>query len=125
LSPRIFLGGNSYMNVTGPWEVIEPTFRRAALPCEPCEVPMPVTCFGGHETSLLPCCRCSVTSCGRQCGSQLACGNHVCTYVCHPPEVSRVPMLKTTLTQRILPFDLSRALGGLRTTIFYCSIVSR
>ncbi len=47
------------------------------------QVPVPVTCLGGHETSAWPCFCAKPASCGRRCGRHLPCGNHVCERDCH------------------------------------------
>ena len=57
------------------------------LPHPPCEIKVPVTCIGGHETSLWPCCNSKAASCGRQCDRKLKCGNHVCELQCHKVKV--------------------------------------
>ena len=50
------------------------------------KVPVPVTCLGGHETSDWPCYIANPTSCHRECGRKLACGNHICSLSCHAVE---------------------------------------
>lgn len=40
-------------------------------------------CIGGHEKVLWPCWNSQPSSCGRQCGRQLRCGNHFCQDQCH------------------------------------------
>ncbi|KAJ9577747.1 hypothetical protein L9F63_005667 [Diploptera punctata] len=67
----------------GPWEVVQPQIELKALPCPDCKVPVPITCLGGHEVSNWPCYVANPTSCHRECGRQLACGNHTCTLPCH------------------------------------------
>lgn len=47
------------------------------------KVPMPVVCLGGHEKTNWPCFKATPTSCGRQCGRSLKCGNHKCPILCH------------------------------------------
>eukprot|EP00877_Chromochloris_zofingiensis_P012196 jgi/Chrzof1/722/Cz01g26100.t1 len=51
--------------------------------CPPCEVPVSVTCFGGHGSVQQPCHRAAPFCCGQPCGRQLACGNHTCQNLCH------------------------------------------
>lgn len=53
------------------------------LPCPPCEVSVPVTCLGGHETRPWPCHMSRPSSCGRVCGRPLPCKNHTCELTCH------------------------------------------
>ncbi|XP_020287861.1 NF-X1-type zinc finger protein NFXL1 isoform X2 [Pseudomyrmex gracilis] len=53
------------------------------LPCPPCEVSVPVTCLGGHETRLWPCYMSKPSSCGRSCDQLLSCKNHTCELICH------------------------------------------
>ncbi|KAK6628816.1 hypothetical protein RUM43_002632 [Polyplax serrata] len=67
----------------GPWEVTKPKMKRCNLPCPDCEVPVPITCLGGHETSDWPCHKAQPSSCHRPCGRLLRCGNHTCEKPCH------------------------------------------
>ncbi|OXB83816.1 UNVERIFIED_CONTAM: hypothetical protein H355_003028 [Colinus virginianus] len=68
----------------GPWEQpSEPAFIQTALPCPPCEVPIPVECLGQHEVSPLPCHSAGPYSCKRFCGRLLGCQNHTCMKECH------------------------------------------
>ncbi|XP_077333657.1 NF-X1-type zinc finger protein NFXL1 isoform X1 [Lithobates pipiens] len=68
----------------GPWEQpSEPAFIQKALPCPPCQVPIPMECLGKHEISPLPCNSAGPFSCKRPCGRFLACGNHTCLKECH------------------------------------------
>lgn len=67
----------------GPWEIQKETMQLKTLPCPPCEVSVPVTCLGGHETRPWPCHAARPTSCGRLCGKILPCTNHRCELVCH------------------------------------------
>eukprot|EP00079_Xenopus_tropicalis_P028320 XP_012823254.1 PREDICTED: NF-X1-type zinc finger protein NFXL1 isoform X1 [Xenopus tropicalis] len=68
----------------GPWEQpSEPAFIQTALPCPPCQVPIPTECLGKHEISPLPCHAAGPFSCKRPCGRLLACGNHTCSRECH------------------------------------------
>lgn len=67
----------------GPWEDKGPQYMVTAQPCPPCSSPVSVTCLGGHDTSLWPCHSSKPASCGRLCGRQLGCGNHVCARECH------------------------------------------
>uniref|UniRef100_A0A673BKI4 Nuclear transcription factor, X-box binding-like 1 n=1 Tax=Sphaeramia orbicularis TaxID=375764 RepID=A0A673BKI4_9TELE len=72
------------VQLAGPWEQpAEPAFVKKALPCPPCQVPIPMACFGEHEVSPVPCHRRGRFSCGRPCGRPLTCGNHTCTRECH------------------------------------------
>ena len=73
-----------------PWELKnddtvkkQPTMEIRAIDCPNCEVPVPVTCLGGHETTDWPCFQAKPSSCGRICGRKLACGIHVCERSCH------------------------------------------
>ncbi|XP_048365599.1 NF-X1-type zinc finger protein NFXL1 [Sphaerodactylus townsendi] len=68
----------------GPWEQSsEPAFIQTALPCPPCQVPIPTQCLGKHEVSPLPCHAVAPYSCSRFCGRLLECGNHTCMKECH------------------------------------------
>ena len=67
----------------GPWEERGPTTAVRALPCPPCQVPVPITCLGGHETCPWPCSEARPGPCGRKCGRSLPCGNHRCERDCH------------------------------------------
>ncbi|XP_051914519.1 NF-X1-type zinc finger protein NFXL1, partial [Hippocampus zosterae] len=72
------------VQLSGPWEQpSEPAFVTKALPCPPCQVPIPVSCFGEHEVSEVPCSRQGRFSCKRPCGRPLRCGNHTCGRECH------------------------------------------
>ncbi|CAN9509419.1 unnamed protein product [Ophioblennius macclurei] len=72
------------VQLAGPWEQpAGPAFTRKALPCPPCEEPIPTSCFGEHEVSPVPCHRRGRFSCGRPCGRPLTCGNHTCGLECH------------------------------------------
>ncbi|RXG62012.1 NF-X1-type zinc finger protein NFXL1 [Armadillidium vulgare] len=67
----------------GPWEQITPKIEIKKLPCPPCLVSMPVTCFGNHETICMPCHSLNLYSCGRECGRDLSCSHHKCEEKCH------------------------------------------
>uniref|UniRef100_A0A6J0TA16 NF-X1-type zinc finger protein NFXL1 isoform X1 n=1 Tax=Pogona vitticeps TaxID=103695 RepID=A0A6J0TA16_9SAUR len=68
----------------GPWEQSnEPAFVQTALPCPPCQVPIPTQCLGKHEVSPLPCHAAAPYSCKRVCGRLLDCQNHTCMKECH------------------------------------------
>ncbi|KAM6440614.1 NF-X1-type zinc finger protein NFXL1 isoform 2-T2 [Liasis olivaceus] len=68
----------------GPWEQsTEPAFIQTALPCPPCQVPIPTQCFGKHEISPLPCHSAGPYSCTKVCGRLLDCQNHTCLKECH------------------------------------------
>ncbi|XP_032670664.1 NF-X1-type zinc finger protein NFXL1 [Odontomachus brunneus] len=68
----------------GPWEKRqEDVMQLKTLPCPPCEVSVPVTCLGGHETRPWPCHMSRPSSCGRVCGRPLPCKNHTCELTCH------------------------------------------
>ena len=67
----------------GPWEDKGPQYMVTSQPCPPCLHLVSVTCLGGHDTSQWPCHSSKPASCGRQCGRQLVCGNHVCARECH------------------------------------------
>ena len=69
-----------------PWELQKsgkPDIELKALDCPDCEVPVSVTCLGGHETTDWPCFKAKPSSCGRNCGRKLPCGNHFCERSCH------------------------------------------
>ncbi|RLU26180.1 hypothetical protein DMN91_002346 [Ooceraea biroi] len=73
----------------GPWE--KPTkdvMELKTLPCPPCEVSVPVTCLGDHETRPWPCHMSRPSSCGRACGRLLPCKNHTCELTCHKVRTS-------------------------------------
>jgi len=77
------------MKAATPWEAVHTGtvggVRREvkATECPPCQVPVSVTCLGGHETSDWPCHMAKPSSCHRPCGRSLPCGNHTCTRSCH------------------------------------------
>lgn len=78
--------------LTGPWEIQKEIMQLKTLPCPPCEVSVPVTCLGGHETHSWPCHTAKPTSCGKPCGRLLPCTNHTCELICHkilPLEASK------------------------------------
>ncbi|KAM3958164.1 NF-X1-type zinc finger protein NFXL1 [Aphomia sociella] len=66
-----------------PWEIEPPKTKILNLDCPPCETPVPVICFGEHETEDQPCHSAKRRCCGRECGRPLSCGNHSCTLLCH------------------------------------------
>lgn len=71
----------------GPWEpVVAPHIEIQKQPCPPCQVLVPTTCFGRHETPDWPCSDLRPYSCGRKCGRELACTNHFCQQECHTVE---------------------------------------
>ncbi|XP_061440006.1 NF-X1-type zinc finger protein NFXL1 isoform X1 [Rhineura floridana] len=68
----------------GPWEQSnEPAFIQTALPCPPCQVPIPTQCLGKHEVRPLQCHAVGPFSCKRLCGRLLDCQNHTCMKECH------------------------------------------
>ncbi|XP_021938982.1 NF-X1-type zinc finger protein NFXL1 isoform X3 [Zootermopsis nevadensis] len=70
----------------GPWDKVQPQVELKALPCPRCKVPVPVMCLGSHETLDWPCYVANPTSCERECGRMLMCGNHTCRLLCHTVE---------------------------------------
>lgn len=68
---------------SGPWDIQTEKYKIVKLPHPKCEVPVPVECIGGHETTLWPCFNSKPSSCGRNCGRALNCGNHYCDKICH------------------------------------------
>ena len=66
-----------------PWEAGGAKTEVRRLDCPDCQLPVSVTCLGGHETSDWPCHVAKSSSCQRGCGRQLPCGNHVCERSCH------------------------------------------
>ncbi|XP_056156091.1 NF-X1-type zinc finger protein NFXL1 isoform X1 [Lampris incognitus] len=80
----VVLVRSQQVQLAGPWEQpTEPAFVKKALPCPPCQVPIPTACFGEHEVSPVPCHSRGPFSCKRPCGRTLTCGNHCCTKECH------------------------------------------
>ncbi|XP_018334873.1 NF-X1-type zinc finger protein NFXL1 [Agrilus planipennis] len=69
-----------------PWEQTGPYYEKRELPCPDCIVPVPVTCFGNHETLNWPCHLAKPSSCHRPCDRRLLCGNHTCSFQCHTVE---------------------------------------
>lgn len=67
----------------GPWERQAEKYDLKKMPHPACSVKVAVTCLGGHENVQLPCVNSKSQSCGRICGRQLKCGNHVCEEQCH------------------------------------------
>ncbi|CAG4939791.1 unnamed protein product [Colias eurytheme] len=80
-----------------PWEVQPPKAKVVALDCPPCKIPVPVICFGEHDTEMQPCHSAARRCCGRECGKDLACGNHKCSLLCHlyssDPNYPNVPFI--------------------------------
>ncbi|KAG5306175.1 NFXL1 protein, partial [Acromyrmex insinuator] len=72
----------------GPWEKPKDIMELKTLPCPPCEISMPMTCLGGHETRPWPCHMSKPSSCGRLCGQLLPCKNHTCELICHKLQTS-------------------------------------
>ncbi|XP_055702161.1 NF-X1-type zinc finger protein NFXL1 [Phlebotomus papatasi] len=68
----------------GPWDVQPEVTEITRLPHPKCEIRVPVSCLGGHETIPWPCHDAIPRSCGRSCGRELKCGNHKCEKECHP-----------------------------------------
>lgn len=66
-----------------PWEETGGHLERKCLSCPDCQVLVPITCFGEHETSEWPCYIAKPASCHRPCGRTLSCGNHECQMECH------------------------------------------
>ncbi|EDL89995.1 rCG56966 [Rattus norvegicus] len=66
--------------LSGPWEQpAEPAFIQTALPCPPCQVPIPVECLGKHEAG--PEC----LQCEEGCSKSRPAGcPHPCVLPCHP-----------------------------------------
>uniref|UniRef100_A0A669AZ31 Nuclear transcription factor, X-box binding-like 1 n=1 Tax=Oreochromis niloticus TaxID=8128 RepID=A0A669AZ31_ORENI len=80
----VVLVKSQQVHLAGPWEQpSEPAFVKKALPCPPCQVPIPTACFGEHEVSPVPCHRQGRFSCKRPCGRPLTCSNHSCSRECH------------------------------------------
>lgn len=79
---KIKVKDNSFKAST-PWEVASEWTEFKKLDHPPCEFKVPVTCIGGHETSLWPCYNSQPTSCGRPCNRKLRCTNHTCDLQCH------------------------------------------
>ncbi|XP_055611360.1 NF-X1-type zinc finger protein NFXL1 [Uranotaenia lowii] len=67
----------------GPWDAPTEIVEIKQLPHPECEVKVPVTCIGQHETAQWPCYNSKPASCGRECGRQLKCGVHKCPLPCH------------------------------------------
>ncbi|XP_074651738.1 NF-X1-type zinc finger protein NFXL1-like [Tubulanus polymorphus] len=69
---------------SGPWEAApEIRYELVDQPCPPCQMPVPVTCLGDHETINMPCSEARSYSCSNSCGRKLPCGNHTCAHECH------------------------------------------
>ena len=51
--------------------------------CPACTTLTVKTCYGGHEQRKNLACHIEGISCGRACGSRMACGQHSCTRTCH------------------------------------------
>ncbi|XP_023697570.2 NF-X1-type zinc finger protein NFXL1 isoform X1 [Paramormyrops kingsleyae] len=81
---EVLVRNTDRVQLAGPWEQQSgPAYVSRALPCPPCQVPIPTACLGDHEVSPVPCHRQGPFSCGRPCGRLLACGNHSCVRECH------------------------------------------
>ena len=56
----------------------------AITACQPCQVPVPVACLGGHATREWPCCDAPAAfACDSPCDRMLPCGRHACAKPCH------------------------------------------
>ncbi|CAF0811312.1 unnamed protein product, partial [Didymodactylos carnosus] len=67
-----------------PWTLKEKSkLIKQSLPCPPCQVQTSVSCFGAHDTKLVPCSMAQQYCCGKICGRTLKCGNHICNLPCH------------------------------------------
>ncbi|XP_037397326.1 NF-X1-type zinc finger protein NFXL1 [Pygocentrus nattereri] len=81
---QVLLKSNQRAPLAGPWEQpAAPAFECKALPCPPCQVPIPTACLGEHEVSPVQCHARGPFSCGRPCGRTLTCSNHSCSLECH------------------------------------------
>ncbi|KAI4890892.1 hypothetical protein NFI96_020729, partial [Prochilodus magdalenae] len=81
---QVLLKTNQRAPLAGPWEQpAAPAFECKALPCPPCQVPIPTACLGEHEVTPVPCHARGPFSCGRPCGRTLTCSNHSCSLLCH------------------------------------------
>ncbi|XP_034255389.1 NF-X1-type zinc finger protein NFXL1 [Thrips palmi] len=67
----------------GPWELAAPQLVQRNLPCPPCSEPLQVICLGKHDTTTMPCHAAKSMSCGKKCGRNLKCTNHLCDLECH------------------------------------------
>lgn len=72
----------------GPWEKIEPQLIKKNFPCDPCKIPVTISCHGNHRTRTLPCHQQGPFSCKGSCDWKLKCGNHKCTLNCHVRQIS-------------------------------------
>uniref|UniRef100_A0A8B9J9T0 Nuclear transcription factor, X-box binding-like 1 n=1 Tax=Astyanax mexicanus TaxID=7994 RepID=A0A8B9J9T0_ASTMX len=80
---QVLLKTNQQVPLAGPWEQPStPAFECKALPCPPCQVPIP-TYVDTHCVSPIPCHTRGPFSCGRPCGRALTCSNHSCSLMCH------------------------------------------
>ncbi|XP_006818930.1 NF-X1-type zinc finger protein NFXL1-like [Saccoglossus kowalevskii] len=69
---------------SGPWEPkAQAKLSVKNFPCRPCRHLVQVVCMGKHQEFTIPCCEVRPLSCGRVCGRQLSCTNHVCQLECH------------------------------------------
>lgn len=92
----------------GPWDIQPEKYEIQKLPHPKCEVKVPVECIGGHELALWPCWNSNPASCGRICGRNLKCGNHVCEQMCHTVEDKTSKQVKHLLDLRTIVFKLCR-----------------
>ena len=68
----------------GPWDPQGRVWQEIeSQPCPPCQVPVKVSCLGGHEVVTVACAIARVSSCHRPCGRVLACCKHECELECH------------------------------------------
>ncbi|KAK1803743.1 hypothetical protein P4O66_020762, partial [Electrophorus voltai] len=75
---QVLLKAHPQGQLAGPWEQPSaPAFECKALPCPPCQVPIPT------YVSPVLCHARGPFSCGRPCGRSLTCGNHTCSLECH------------------------------------------
>lgn len=71
------------MKKQGPWDQPTTYIETVKKECPPCQLPMPVECMGKHEVGQFPCSDVKPYSCGRICGRELDCDNHICQRKCH------------------------------------------
>jgi hypothetical protein len=85
----IFIISNLPMyEISGPWEKIQPQLVKQSFPCEPCKVPVTISCHGNHTKRTQPCSQVAAFSCKSPCEWQLPCGNHKCRLPCHVRQIS-------------------------------------
>ncbi|KAI5730688.1 hypothetical protein M8J76_016428 [Diaphorina citri] len=85
---NVLVNLTAHIKPAGPWEKIQPQLVKQSFPCEPCKVPITISCHGNHTKRTQPCSQVAAFSCKSPCEWQLPCGNHKCRLPCHVRQIS-------------------------------------